>query len=139
LQIIFYFGDNLEKTTTVIKNLKKGSFILIDGSPYRVESISSGKSGKHGASKTRVDGIGLFDGRRSSIVKPSSDKVDVPIVNKKKAQVLAISGDRVQLMDLSDYSMFELDIPEELKGKLNSGEEINYFELVGIRTLKQLK
>ena len=139
MQIIFYFGDILEKTTTVIKNLKKGSFILIDGSPYRVESISSGKSGKHGASKTRVDGIGLFDGRRRSIVKPSDDKVDVPIVNKKKAQVLAISGDRVQLMDLSDYSMFELDIPEELKGKLNSGEEINYFELVGIRTLKQLK
>jgi len=129
----------LEKTTTVIKNLKKGSFILIDDDPCRVESISSGKSGKHGASKTRVEGIGLFDGRRRSIVKPSGDKVDVPIINKKKAQVLAISGNRVQLMDLSDYSMFELDIPEELKDKLNSGEEINYYELVGIRTLKQLK
>lgn len=129
----------MEKTTTVIKNLKKGSFILIDDDPCRVESISSGKSGKHGASKTRVEGIGLFDGRRRSIVKPSGDKVDVPIINKKKAQVLAISGNRVQLMDLSDYSMFELDIPEELKDKLNSGEEINYYELVGIRTLKQLK
>jgi len=129
----------LEKTTTVIKNLKKGSFILIDDDPCRVESISSGKSGKHGASKTRVEGIGLFDGRRRSIVKPSGDKVDVPIINKKKAQVLAISGNRVQLMDLSDYSMFELDIPEELKDKLNSGEEINYYELAGIRTLKQLK
>ena len=129
----------MEKTTTVIKNLKKGSFILIDDDPCRVESISSGKSGKHGASKTRVEGIGLFDGRRRSIVKPSGDKVDVPIINKKKAQVLAISGNRVQLMDLSDYSMFELDIPEELKDKLNSGEEINYYELAGIRTLKQLK
>ena len=129
----------MEKTTIVIKNLKKGSFVLIDGNPCRVESISSGKSGKHGASKTRVEGIGLFDGRRRSIVKPSSDKVDVPIINKKKAQVLAISGNRAQLMDLSDYSMFELDIPEELKGKLSSGEEINYFEVVGIRTLKQLK
>jgi translation initiation factor 5A len=123
----------------VIKNLKRGSFVLIDDSPCKVESVSSGKAGKHGASKTRVDAIGLFDGRRRSIVKPSSDKVDVPIINKKKAQVLAISGNRVQLMDLSNYSMFELDIPEEQKGKLNSGEEINYYELVGIRTLKQLK
>jgi len=139
LQIIFIFGGILEKTTTVIKNLKKGSFVLIDDNPCRVESISSGKSGKHGASKTRVEGIGLFDGRRRSIVKPSHDKVDVPIINKKKAQVLAISGNRAQLMDLSDYSMFELDIPDELKNKLSSGEEINYFELVGIRTLKQLK
>jgi translation initiation factor 5A len=129
----------LEKTITVIKNLKKGSFCIIDGDPCRVDSISSTKSGKHGASKTRVDAIGLFDGRRKSIVKPSDDKIDVPIINKKKAQVLAISGDRAQLMDLTDYSMFDLDIPEELKGKLNSGEEVSYYELVGIRTLKQLK
>ena len=129
----------MEKTTSVIKSLKKDSLILIDDVPCRVESVSSGKSGKHGASKTRIEGIGLFDGRRRSIVKPSSDKVDVPIINKKKAQVLAISGDRAQLMDLSDYSMFELDVPEELRGKLNSGEEINYYELAGIRTLKQLK
>jgi translation initiation factor 5A len=129
----------LEKTITEIKHLKKGSYAIIDGDPCRVDSISSTKSGKHGASKTRVDGIGLFDGRRRSIVKPSDDKIDVPIINKKKAQVLAISGDRVQLMDLTDYSMFDLDIPEELKGKLNSGEEIAYYELVGIKTLKQLK
>lgn len=137
--MIFYFGDILGKITAVIKSLRKGSFILIDGDPCRVESISSGKSGKHGASKSRVEAIGLFDGRRRSIVKPSHDKVDVPIINKKRAQVLAISGNRAQLMDLSDYSMFELDIPEELKNKLNSGEEVNYYELVGIRTLKQLK
>lgn len=129
----------LSKTTTVIKSLKKGSFVLIDGDPCRVDSISSGKAGKHGASKSRVEAIGLFDGRRRSIVKPSSDKVDVPIINKKRAQVLAISGNRAQLMDLEDYSMFELDIPEELKGKLTSGGEVNYYELVGIKTLKQLK
>jgi len=139
LQIIFIFGDFLEKTTSVIKSLRKGHFILIDNVPCRIESISSGKSGKHGASKTRVEAIGLFDGRRRSIVKPSHDTVNVPIINKKKAQILAISGDRVQLMDLSDYSMFELDIPEELKGKLNSGDEVNYFEVIGIRTLKPLK
>jgi len=136
---LFLFGDFLGKTTSVIKNLKKGSFILIDDTPCRVESIASGKSGKHGASKSRVDAIGLFDNRRRSIVKPSGDNVDVPIINKMKAQVLAISGNRVQLMDLSDYSMFELDIPEELKGKLNSGEEVTYYEIIGIRTLKPLK
>lgn len=129
----------MEKTTTVIKNLRKGHFVMIDGVPCRVESISSSKSGKHGASKTRVEGIGLFDGRRRSIVKPSSDTVDVPIIRKKKAQILALSGNKAQLMDLSDYSMFELDVPEELEGKLNSGEEVNYFEIAGIRTLKPLK
>ena len=119
--------------------MKKGHFVLIDDAPCRVDSIASGKSGKHGASKTRVDAIGLFDNRRRSIVKPSSDNVDVPIINKKKAQILALTPEKVQLMDLTDYSMFDLEIPEELKGKLNAGEEINYYEIIGIKTLKPLK
>ena len=119
--------------------MKKGSLVIIDDVPYKVDNISVTKSGKHGASKARVEGIGLFDGRRKSIVKPSGETVDVPIITKKKAQVLAISGERVQLMDLTDYSMFDLDIPEELKGKLNSGEEVNYYEIVGLKTLKPLK
>lgn len=129
----------MEKTITSIKDLKKGHFVLIDDAPCRVDSIASGKSGKHGASKTRVDAIGLFDNRRRSIVKPSSDNVDVPIINKKKAQILALTPEKVQLMDLTDYSMFDLEIPEELKGKLNAGEEINYYEIIGIKTLKPLK
>ncbi len=129
----------MDKTIAVIKDLRKGSFIIIDDIPCKVDDISVTKSGKHGAAKARVDAIGLMDGRRRSLVKPADENVDVPIILKKKAQVLAISGNKVQLMDTSDYSMLELDIPEELKGKLNSGEEINYYELAGIKTLKALK
>lgn len=124
---------------STIKELKKGSFIIIDNIPCRVDSISITKSGKHGAAKARVDAIGLFDGRRRSLVKPADVRVDIPMVLRKKAQVLAIVGEKVQLMDLNDYSTFELNIPEELIGKLNSGEEITYFEVNGLRTLKQLK
>ncbi|MCD6226822.1 MAG: translation initiation factor IF-5A [Candidatus Aenigmarchaeota archaeon] len=129
----------MEKTTGVIKNLKKGGYILIDNIPCRVVDVSVSKSGKHGGAKCRVEAIGLFDGRRKSIVKPADSKVDVPILNRKRAQVLAIVKDKVQLMDLEDYSTFELDIPDELKGKLNSGQEINYYEVAGVRTLQQLK
>ena len=129
----------MEKTTSVIKDLRKGSFVLIDDVPCRVDDVSVSKSGKHGASKARIDAIGLLDGRRRSLVKPADENVNVPIILKKKAQVLAISGNKVQLMDTSDYSMLELEIPEELKGKLNSGEEVNYYELAGIKTLKPLK
>ncbi len=129
----------MDKTIAVIKDLRKGSFIIIDDIPCKVDDISVTKSGKHGAAKARVDAIGLMDGRRRSLVKPADENVDVPIILKKKAQILAISGNKVQLMDTSDYSMLELDVPEELKGKLNSGEEINYYELAGIKTLKALK
>jgi len=81
----------------------------------------------------------LLDGRRRNIVKPSSETVSVPIITKKNAQILAIIGDKVQLMDLTDYSVFELDIPEEMKGTLKPGSEIAYFEVADIRTIKQIK
>jgi translation initiation factor 5A len=42
-------------------------------------------------------------------------------------------------MDLQTYETLELDIPEEVKDKVQPGGEIAYFEVMGIRTLKQLK
>lgn len=125
--------------TKVIKTLKKGHFVLIDGVPCKVVSIAIAKSGKHGGAKARVEGIGLFDGRRRSIIKPGDAKVNVPIILRKNAQLLAIVGEKAQLMDLTDYSTFELTIPEDMKGKVNPGEELNYFEVGGVRTLEKLK
>lgn len=122
-----------------IKDLKKGSYVSIDGVPCKVDEISISKSGKHGHAKVRVDAIGLLDGVRRSIVKPADARVEVPMVVKKKAQVLAIIGNKAQLMSLDDYSMIELDIPEELQGKLKEGEEIFFFEIDSLRTLKQIK
>jgi len=129
----------LEKTTAVIKDLKPNGFVLIDDTPCRVERVDVSKSGKHGAAKARVDAIGLFDGKRHSIVKPADNTIDVPIVTKKRAQVLAIVGNKAQIMDLADFSVFELDIPAERRELLKAGEEIDYFEVIGIRTLKELK
>jgi translation initiation factor 5A len=129
----------LEKTTATIKDLKPNGFVLIDDVPCRVEKVTISSSGKHGAAKARLDAIGLFDNKRRSIVKPADETVDVPIVTKKKAQVLAIMGNKAQIMDLTDYSVFELDIPEERKEEIKPGEETYYYEVIGIKTLKELK
>ncbi len=129
----------MEKTSATIKDLKPGNFVLIEGVPCRVEKVSVSVAGKHGAAKARLEAIGLFDGRRRSIVKPASEEVEVPIVARKKAQVLAILGDRVQLMDLETYDTFELEIPEERREEVVEGKEIDYYEVIGIRTLKKLK
>jgi len=129
----------MEKTTVVIKQLKPNNFVLIEGVPCRVEKVTVSTSGKHGAAKARVEAIGLLDGRRRSIVKPADETVEVPIVLRKNAQVLAILGEKVQLMDLGDYSVFELEIPEEMKGEIKPGEEIVYFEVAGVKTLKRIK
>ena len=127
------------KVVQEINEVKEGGYILIEGVPCKIEKVSSSVAGKHGARKYHVEAIGLFDGKRRSITKPSGENVEVPILERKRAQVLAIMGERVQLMDLSDYSVFELDLPEEIKEKVRQGEEVNYYEIMGIKTLKELK
>ncbi len=129
----------MEKTTSTIKQLKIGGFVLIDDAPCKVERVDVSKSGKHGAAKARLEAMGILDNKRRSIVKPANEEIFVPIVLKKKAQLLAIVGDKTQLMDMETYEVFELDIPEELKGTFVAGSEINYFEVADVRTLKQLK
>jgi translation initiation factor 5A len=129
----------MEKTTQVIKNLKPGNYIVIDGAPCKVEKVTTSVSGKHGAAKTRVEAIGLLDGTRRSIVKPSDEEVEVPILKKKKAQVLAISDNIAHLMDSQTFEELQLEIPEERKDEIKEGAEVEYFEILGIKTLKPLK
>ncbi|MBI2542665.1 MAG: translation initiation factor IF-5A [Candidatus Aenigmarchaeota archaeon] len=128
-----------DTTRTQIKNLKPGSFVVIEDVACKVEKIQSSKSGKHGASKVRLEAIGLMDNKRKVLMGPSDDEVTVPIILKKQAQVLAVTGSKAQLMDLVTYETVELDIPEEIADKVQPGAEIAYFEILGTRTLKQLK
>jgi len=129
----------MEKVMQAIKNLKPGNYIVIDGAPCRVEKVTTSVSGKHGAAKTRVEAIGLFDGTRRSIVKPSDEEVEVPILQRKKAQVLAVTGNIAHLMDSQTFEELQLEIPEERKNEVKEGAEIEYFEILGIKTLKPLK
>lgn len=130
----------MTKVSTEISQVRENGFILIDDAPCRVEKIISSTSGKHGARKFRIDAVGLFDGKHRNILKPSGETVEVPIVEKKRAQVLSIMGEnRAQLMDMEDFSVFEVDIPEDKKEKTQAGSEIDYYETMGIKTLKELK
>jgi len=129
----------MEKTIADISEIKDGGFIIIDDAPCRIEKITRSTSGKHGAAKYRIDASGILDNRRRSLVAPSGETVGVPIMLKKKAQVLAVVGNKSQLMDLETYEQLELDIPEERKNEIVAGNEVDYFEIMDIKTLKQLK
>ncbi|HYB92600.1 MAG TPA: translation initiation factor IF-5A, partial [archaeon] len=87
------------------------------------------KPGKHGSAKARIIAIGLFDGSKRSIVSPVDAKIDVPVIEKRSGQVLSMSPDAVQLMDLETYEIFWASIPaeEEIKSKLSSGVEVEYW------------
>ncbi|QLC48845.1 translation initiation factor IF-5A [Methanolobus zinderi] len=119
------------KVQVEVKELKEGKYVIVDDEPCVIKSISKSKPGKHGSAKARIDVIGLFDGQKRSIVGPVTDKVYVPIVERKTAQVLSVSGDIAQLMDMGDFSTFEITIPEEYKDRVNEGEEITYLTAMG--------
>jgi translation initiation factor 5A len=123
------------KEQTEIRTLKVGRYIIIDDEPSTIVNLEKSKPGKHGSAKARIDAVGVFDGQKRSIVQPVSAKVYVPIVERKGAQVLSIMGHAAQLMDLNDYSTFDIEIPEDHMGKLEAGKDVTYLESMGKRKL----
>jgi len=126
-------------TKSAIKNLKPGKFCIIDGEPCKILDVSISVPGKHGGAKARLEAIGIFDNRRRSIVKPADTEIDVPIVEKRTGQIVALTGDNAQVMDMETYETFEAPIPEELKGKLTQGIEVQYWILMGRKMIVQTK
>jgi translation initiation factor 5A len=119
------------KTVSEVRQLKVNRYIIIDDEPCKIVSISTSKPGKHGEAKARIEAIGIFDEQKRSVVHPVRHKVQVPLIDKRTAQVVALMGDQVQLMDMDTYETFEMNIPEDLKGQLNAGEEIQYLSALG--------
>ncbi len=122
-------------TQQEIRELKPNRYILLDEEPCRIVSIQTSKPGKHGEAKARLEAIGLFDEQKRSVVHPVTHKVRVPIIDKKKAQILSVHGNLAQLMDLQTYETFELGISAEFQGQLSPGGEIMYLEAMGRRKL----
>ena len=110
-------------------SLKVGSYIIIDNEPCRIVSYDHSKPGKHGSAKARVAAMGVFDGSRHSLVSPVSANVEVPLINKRSGQVISISGQTLQIMDLETFEVFETSaVEEEIKNKIRQGGEVEYWQ-----------
>lgn len=129
----------METTKTTIKHLKPGKFCILEGEPCKVLSITTSVSGKHGAAKARLDAMGIFDGKKRSIIKPADSEIDVPIVEKRSGQVISIIGETAQVMDLETYETFESLIPDDLKEKITQGCEVLYWILMDRKMIVQVK
>ncbi len=123
------------KEQTEIGKLKEGRYVVVEDEPCKILSIATSKPGKHGAAKSRIDVMGIFDGVKRSIVQPVSAKTYVPIVERRTAQVISIAGDTVQLMDIKDFEMFELNVGADKASSLEAGSEIPYISSMGKRKL----
>lgn len=129
----------MAKEMTEVSKLKEGRFVIIDDEPCRIVGFSTSAPGKHGHAKAKIDAIGIFDSQKRSIVRPSSAKIDVPIIERGGAQVLAIIANNAQLMDLTTYETFELPISMALRGEVREGVEVEYIQALGRRKIERVK
>jgi len=116
-----------------VRELQEGSYVVIEDAPCEINSYSTAKPGKHGSAKARIDGEGVFDGRKRSLSQPVDAKVWVPIIERKQGQVVSVSGDDAQVMDLDTYETFTMRIPED--EDLQPDRNIEYLEYEGQRKI----
>ena len=115
---------------------KPGANIIIDGEPYTVKKVDISKTGKHGASKCRIEAHGIINGQKKIVAVPGHERFEVPLVEKRKGQVLSIS-DKVSIMDLENFETLEIECDEEIKSGLQENSNVEYWDIEGRRIIKR--
>lgn len=128
-----------EKKLVSVGTLKKGDTIIIDDAPCKITDTATSRPGKHGHAKVNLTAVGILDGKKRNIVMPGHDRVEAPIIEKKTAQILSITGNKANVMDMATFETFEMEIPEELTAEVKEGVEVLYWEIMGMKVMKQVK
>lgn len=123
------------KEQTEVRALKEGRYVIIDDEPCKIVSIDTSKPGKHGSAKANIVAIGIFTNSKRSLQAPVSEKVYVPMIDKRRAQVINLHGGTAQLMDMETYQTFDMEVPEEFKNSMEAGKEVEYWEAMGRRMI----
>ena len=121
--------------------MKPGSYLLIDGSPCVVKDTSTSRPGKHGHAKVRIKATDIFTGSTKEVVKPGHDTIEVPIILKKNGQVLSISGDFVELMDMETFETVSAELKladEEIRDKISPGQTVLFWHVMNKIIIKQI-
>ena len=84
----------------------------------------------------------LFDGKKKTYLGQADAGIQVPIVDKRSAQIVSITpGQGVQLMDLETYETIDIATPtdEEITGKIAAGKEVEYWIIMGRYKINRVK
>ena len=128
-------GETVPKS---VATLSKGNYVIIDGVASIVSDTSTSRPGKHGHAKVRLVAVGMIDGKKRELVMPGHDNIDVPIIEKRTAQVLSINGTSANIMDAETFETFDLKIPEDLEGVVE-GCNVLYWVILNDKVMKQVK
>jgi len=123
------------------KSLKPGGYFLIEGEPCRVISIEKSKPGKHGSAKANIVAVGFFDNRKRNVIMPADRMVDVPLIDKTSATVIADMGESYSVMDSDTYETYEVPKPadEEIAEKIELNVAVEVWNVMDIKRIVRVK
>ncbi len=117
---------------------RSGATILVDGVACVVKSNDISKTGKHGHAKCRIEAVGIIDGKKRVFVTGGHERLEVPMVNKNKAQVLNLVGeDKASVMDLESFETIEVPMMDDLKGEIKEEDQVEYWDIDGVKIIKR--
>ena len=116
---------------------KVGSNIIVDGVPCRVTKMDVSKTGKHGHAKVRISAKGLIGDQKKVFVVPGHERLQVPMIDKRKGQVLSIGDEQVNIMDIENFETLNVDCVEEVKSELEPNSNVEYWDIEGKKVIRR--
>ena len=119
---------------------KPGTTILIEGEACSVRSNDISKTGKHGASKCRIEAIDIISGKKKIVAVPGSERFEVPLIEKKRAQVLSVNSAALtaSVMDLESFETTDMPYKEELNEQITPEKQVEYWDIEGKKMIMRI-
>jgi len=115
-----------------------GTNILLEGEPYIIKKIDISKTGKHGHAKARIEAVSIINGQKKVFVIPGHDRLEIPLVNKRKGQVLSKNDEKASVMDLESFETIEVPCPDkEVFKEIEANSNVEYWDIEGKKIIKR--
>jgi translation initiation factor 5A len=117
---------------------KVGTNIIVEGMPCTIKSIDISKTGKHGHAKCRIEAVGIISGTKKVFVVPGHERIEVPIVDKRKGQILSKADGKASIMDLDNFETIEVPCPDkEVFDELEENGNCEYWDIEGEKIIRR--
>lgn len=115
-----------------VGSLRRGDVVLLEGEPFRIDSIHSVVISRHSHTKIKMELTGMFSGAKKIMSLSPHKTMEKVDIKRKHGQLIAkISEDVGQIMDMMDYTIYEAHVPKDLMERMGEGNELIYIEYGG--------
>lgn len=118
--------------------MRVGTYVMMDGATYQVKKMDISKTGKHGHAKVRFEAVNIITGKKKVQVIPGHDRFEVPMIDKRQAQVLSVLGNIASVMDNENFENYDLVIPEDLIESVKGGTVVEYWDVEGDKLIRKV-